>query len=139
MSNETTASVPPARILVIDDEPQIRRFLDISLRSQGYSVELAENGQGGLDALATHGADLVILDQNMPKLTGTECLQKIKMTLRLMHIPVIMYSTGGDVSDRMSAQRFGAFKYLIKPKSLQESKAVIRDIVHEVSAHLANS
>jgi DNA-binding response OmpR family regulator len=51
----------PARVLVIDDEPQIRRFLDISLRAQGYRVELAETGAAGLAALATRGSDPVIL------------------------------------------------------------------------------
>ncbi|MGN6521317.1 MAG: response regulator, partial [Dokdonella sp.] len=55
------ANAAAARILVVDDEPQIRRFLDISLRAQGYRVETAADGAAGLAALATHGADLVIL------------------------------------------------------------------------------
>ena len=60
--HDATTATSPARVLVIDDEPQIRRFLDISLRAQGYQVLQAATGEEGLTALALQGADLVILD-----------------------------------------------------------------------------
>ena len=72
---EPSATAP--RILVIDDEPQIRRFLDISLRAQGYAVEMADTGQSGLEALARHGADLVILDLGLPDLDGQHVLREL--------------------------------------------------------------
>ena len=67
--NESTASAPAARILVIDDEPQIRKFIDISLRSQGYATLLAGTGREGLTLLASKGADLVVLDLGLPTRT----------------------------------------------------------------------
>ena len=63
-----------ARILVVDDEPQIRKFLDISLRAQGYEVELAATGHEGLDLLATRGAELVVLDLGLPDRDGRDVL-----------------------------------------------------------------
>ena len=65
-ANEATSSC--ARILIIDDEPQIRRLLDISLRAQGYEVQQAEDGTRGLLSLAQKGADLVLLDIGLPDL-----------------------------------------------------------------------
>ena len=55
VSPDSASAAQPARVLVVDDEPQIRRFLEISLRAQGYQVEVAETGQAGLAALATRG------------------------------------------------------------------------------------
>ena len=76
-----TAPAPctaPARVLVIDDEPQIRKFLEISLRAQGYAVDLADTGQGGLDALAVRGADLVVLDMGLPDRDGHAVLHELR-------------------------------------------------------------
>jgi two-component system KDP operon response regulator KdpE len=72
---------------VIDDEPQIRRFLEISLRAQGYAVMEAETGQQGLEALATHGADLVILDLGLPDMDGHAVLQSLR---QWSQVPVIV-------------------------------------------------
>ena len=76
-----------AQIVVIDDEPQIRRFLDISLRAQGYKVALAANGREGLDVLAVHGADLVVLDIGLPDMDGHEVLRELR---GWSQVPVIM-------------------------------------------------
>ncbi len=126
MSNETTASVPPARILVIDDEPQIRRFLDISLRSQGYGVELAENGKGGLSALATHGADLVILDLGLPDLDGHEVLRTLR---EWSQVPVIMLTVRAGEAEKVSALDSGANDYVTKPFGIQELMARVRNLL----------
>ena len=71
-------SASPARVLVIDDEPQIRKFLDISLRAQGYRVVLAANAQEALVSLATQGADMVILDIGLPDKDGHEVLKELR-------------------------------------------------------------
>ena len=69
-----------ARILVVDDEPQIRRFLDIGLRAQGYRVALAATGAAGLAELATQGADLVILDLGLPDRDGHAVLADLTVS-----------------------------------------------------------
>jgi CheY-like chemotaxis protein len=71
-------AVAPARVLVIDDEPQIRRFLDIGLRAQGYAVRLAETAGEGLQALALEGADLVVLDMGLPDRDGMDALRELR-------------------------------------------------------------
>lgn len=73
-----TPAIPPARVLVIDDEVQIRRFLDISLRAQGYATAQAASGGEGLRALAGEGADLVILDIGLPDMEGHEVLAELR-------------------------------------------------------------
>ena len=83
------AGTPPARVLVIDDEPQIRRFLDISLRAQGLATLLAEDGRSGLAALAGGAVDLVILDLGLPDLDGHEVLARLR---QVWTVPVIVLS-----------------------------------------------
>ncbi|MDR2216677.1 MAG: response regulator, partial [Nevskiaceae bacterium] len=73
--HDTKPTVPGAQVLVIDDEPQIRKFVDISLRSQGYRTLLAETGEHGLSLLASKGADMVILDLGLPDHDGKDVLK----------------------------------------------------------------
>ena len=83
--NVSTSSM--TNVLIIDDETQIRKFLDIALRAQGYKTLLAENGQKGLELLALQGADLIILDLGLPDLDGLEVLSELRAW---SHVPVIV-------------------------------------------------
>ena len=94
------ASAPAPRILVIDDEPQIRKFLEISLRAQGYAVALAENGEAGLTALATQGADLVMLDIGLPGRDGHDVLRELR---GWSQVPVIMLTVRADEAEKVAA------------------------------------
>lgn len=71
-------SAPAPRVLVIDDEPHIRKFIDISLRSQGYRTLLAATGQEGLSMLAGKGADIVVLDLGLPDRDGEDVLKELR-------------------------------------------------------------
>jgi two-component system KDP operon response regulator KdpE len=117
---ETTS---PARVLVIDDEPQIRRFLDISLRAQGYTVLQAGKGQSGLEALATEGADLVILDLGLPDLDGHTVLQSLR---QWSQVPVIVLTVRADEAEKVAALDAGANDYVTKPFGVQELMARVR-------------
>ena len=119
-------SAPPQRILVIDDEPQIRRFLDISLRAQGYVVELAADGGAGLAALATHGADLVILDIGLPDRDGHEVLRELR---QWSQVPVIMLTVRAGESEKVAALDAGANDYVTKPFGIQELMARVRGLL----------
>ena len=122
----SAVSVPPARVLVIDDEPQIRKFLDISLRAQGYRVELAANGEDGLAALAMHGADLVILDIGLPDRDGHEMLREIR---QWSQVPVIMLTVRADESGKVATLDGGANDYVTKPFGVQELMARVRSLL----------
>ncbi|QLQ27211.1 MAG: response regulator transcription factor [Pseudoxanthomonas sp.] len=120
------ASAPPPRILVIDDEPQIRRFLDISLRAQGYVVALAESGRAGLAELAAHGADLVVLDIGLPDLDGHDVLAELR---QWSQVPVIMLTVRDGEAEKVAALDGGANDYVTKPFGVQELMARIRSLL----------
>jgi two-component system KDP operon response regulator KdpE len=135
MSNLTdptlSASVPPARVLVIDDEPQIRKFLDISLRAQGYSVFLAATGTEGLTALATQGAELVILDIGLPDKDGHEVLKELR---QWSQVPVIMLTVRAGEVEKVAALDAGANDYVTKPFGVQELMARLRALLRQHAA-----
>lgn len=125
-TGQPSQSTPPARVLVIDDEPQIRRFLEISLRSQGYAVDLAEDGRKGLDALAVRGADVVILDMGLPDRDGLDVLSDIRQWSR---VPVIVLTVRSGESEKVAALDAGANDYVTKPFGVQELMARIRALL----------
>jgi two-component system, OmpR family, KDP operon response regulator KdpE len=121
----------PARILVVDDEPQIRKLLEISLRAQGYAVRLAEDGQTGLNALATDGADLVVLDIGLPDRDGHEVLRELR---QWSNVPVIMLTVRAGEAEKVAALDAGANDYVTKPFGVQELMARIRALLRAAAA-----
>lgn len=114
------------QILVIDDEPQIRKFLDIALRAQHYKTLLADSGQTGLALLASQGADLVILDLGLPDLDGQEVLKELRLWSQ---VPVIILSVRADENEKVALLDAGANDYVTKPFSIEELMARIRVIL----------
>ncbi|GAA4114342.1 response regulator [Knoellia locipacati] len=111
------------RILVVDDDPTIRRTLRINLRARGYEVE--EVGSGA-DALATHAdapADLVVLDLGLPDLDGVEVLRRIRSRSQ---VPVVVLSARHQSDDKVEALDEGADDYVTKPFGMDELMARIR-------------
>ena len=121
-------TAPPARILVVDDEPQIRRFLEISLRSQGYAVDEAASGREGLERLATRGADLVVLDLGLPDMEGHEVLRELRQWSR---VPVIVLSVRASEAEKVRALDGGANDYVTKPFGIQELMARVRGLLRD--------
>lgn len=119
--SETSAQ--PVRILVIDDEPQIRRFLDISLRSQGYAVRLAATGSEGLALLAAEGAELVVLDLGLPDMDGQDVLRSLRAWST---VPVLVLSVRAEERGKVAALDIGANDYVTKPFGTPELMARIR-------------
>ncbi|WP_426804858.1 response regulator transcription factor [Stenotrophomonas sp. SrG] len=118
--------VPPARVLVIDDEAQIRRFLDISLRAQGYRVLQAATGQAGLELLVGEGADLVILDIGLPDMEGHQMLAELR---QWSQVPVIMLTVRASETEKVLALDNGANDYVTKPFGTQELMARVRALL----------
>lgn len=116
-------SGPAPRVLVIDDEPQIRKFVDISLRAQGYRTELADTGGQGLAVLASKGADLVILDLGLPDMDGREVLIELR---QWSPVPVIVLTVRADEAEKVALLDAGANDYVTKPFGIEELMARIR-------------
>lgn len=111
------------RILVVDDEIRIARFIELELKYEGYDVEVRYNGREGLAALKEIPFDLVILDVMMPDLSGIEVLRRVRQN---SDIPVIMLTAKGETMDKVMGLDFGADDYLTKPFEIEELLARIR-------------
>jgi two-component system, OmpR family, KDP operon response regulator KdpE len=104
-------------VLVVDDEPQIRRALRTSLEAHGYEVATVGTGEQGVVGVAERGPDLVLLDLGLPDLDGTEVLRRIR---GFSDVPVIVVSVREDQSDKVAALDAGADDYVTKPFGMEE-------------------
>jgi two-component system KDP operon response regulator KdpE len=111
------------RVLVIDDEPPIRRFLRTALAAHDYTVMEASTGEEGLTAAASHRPDLIILDLGLPDVDGIEVTKRLR---EWATIPIIILSVRGQETDKVSALDAGADDYLTKPFGIGELLARIR-------------
>ncbi len=114
----------PIRILVIDDEPPIRKLLRMGLSSQGYHILEAPDGRAALDLLGREKLDLVILDLGLPDMKGHELLRVIRE--RDENIPVVVLSSRGDEAGKVEAFDLGADDYVTKPFGMNELLARLR-------------
>jgi len=112
------------RILVVEDEERIAHFLQKGLRSNGYAVSVAPNGQEALAFIRTGEFDLMILDVGLPDIDGFEVLQRLRARDR--QIPVIVLTARDAVSDRVAGLEGGADDYVTKPFSFEELLARVR-------------
>jgi len=119
-------TAPQPRVLVIDDEAQIRTFLRIALASQGYDVVESETGRDGLTELATRGADLVVLDLGLPDIDGLAVLRELRTASA---VPVIVLSVRADEGMKVAALDAGANDYVTKPFGIQEFMARVRGLL----------
>lgn len=111
------------RVLVVDDEPQIRRVLRVSLTAQGYEVYDAKTGEEALGALRDQRYDLVLLDVNMPGMGGLEACREIRKT---SEVAIIMLTVRNSEQDKVAALDAGADDYITKPFGTPELLARIR-------------
>jgi two-component system, OmpR family, KDP operon response regulator KdpE len=126
-------SATPLRILVIDDEPPIRKLLRMGLSTQGYQILEAPNGKSAL-ALLSQGPDLVILDLGLPDIQGHELLRMIRA--RNESVPIVVLSSRGDEIGKVQALDFGADDYVTKPFGMDELLARMRAALrHQLQIH----
>jgi two-component system KDP operon response regulator KdpE len=117
-------------VLVVDDEPQIRRSLRVALRANGYEVEEAATGETALDQVATRPPALVILDLSLPDLDGVEVCRRLR---EWTQVPVIILSANGEDEAKVRALDEGADDYVTKPFSVQELLARMRVAVRRAA------
>ena len=112
-----------AKILIVEDEKKIARFLELELNHEGYEVLTAFDGRSGLDTAMEADPDLLILDLMLPELSGIEVCRRLRHT---SDVPIIMLTAKDDVSDKVMGLDMGADDYVTKPFAIEELLARIR-------------
>jgi two-component system KDP operon response regulator KdpE len=127
-------SAAPLRILVIDDEPPIRKLLRVGLSAHGYQIVEASNGKMALDRLSEQAPDLVILDLGLPDMEGHELLRT--MRTRNDSVPIVVLSSRDDETGKVQALDSGADDYVTKPFGMDELLARMRAALrHQLQIH----
>jgi two-component system response regulator MprA len=116
--------MPPAQLLIVDDDPELRRFLAGELEADGYSTASAGTGQEGLSCIRANAWDLVLLDWTLPDFSGVEVCRRMRASG--ITTPVLMLTARDAVSERVEALDAGADDYLTKPFSIEELLARVR-------------
>ena len=111
------------KILIVEDEQKIARFLELELKYEGYEVDIANNGRTGLDKAKDSSVDLIILDLMLPGLSGIELCRRLRQS---SDVPVIMLTAKDDISDKVMGLDIGADDYMTKPFAIEELLARIR-------------
>ena len=111
------------KILIVEDEEAIARFVELELRHEGYGVEKAADGRAGLEKALSGEYDLVLLDIMLPELSGMEVIRRLR---RESQVPVIMLTARDTVMDKVSGLDMGADDYITKPFAIEELLARIR-------------
>lgn len=123
-------AAPLPRVLVVDDEPQIRRALATNLRARGYVVDLAEDGEHALQLAADHRPDVVILDLGLPGIDGLDVIAGLRGWTQ---VPIVVLSVRDNESDKVAALDAGADDYVTKPFGMSELLARLRAATRRVA------
>lgn len=112
-----------AKILIVEDESKIARFIELELKYEGYEVAIAADGRSGLEKGLNKDIDLILLDIMLPGLSGIEVCRRIRME---SSVPIIMLTAKDDVTDKVAGLDIGADDYMTKPFAIEELLARIR-------------
>src|SRR5688572_25904611 len=119
----------PPRLLVVDDNETNRDILDARLRTQGYEILQAADGEEAIAAVADHNPDLILLDVMMPKLDGIEACRILKANPNLPFIPIVLVTAKADSKDIVAGLDAGADEYLTKPVDQSALLARVRSML----------
>jgi heavy metal response regulator len=119
------------RILVIEDEPKVARFLERGLKQQAYAVDVADNGEDGLQLATDHDYDLIVLDVMLPGRDGFGVLRELRAARRATR--VLMLTARDGLADRVRGLDLGADDYLVKPFDLDEFLARVRALLRRAA------
>jgi len=124
-----------SRILIVEDERKIARFLALELQHEGYQVDTAYDGRSGLEKATEGNPDLIVLDLMLPELSGIEVCRRVRHD---SDVPIIMLTAKDDVSDKVMGLDMGADDYMTKPFAIEELLARIRVALRKPRANAAN-
>ncbi len=122
--------VDPVRLLIVEDEADLRRTLEKALREEGYAVDAAEDGEEGLYKAVTWTYDAIVLDVMLPLMDGWQVLERLR---RSSKTPVLMLTARDSIRDRVRGLDLGSDDYLVKPFSLVELLARIRALIRRTA------
>jgi len=125
-----------AKILIVDDDADIRDVLKLTLSEENYEIVEASDGEQALNIVNNSPPDLVLLDYKIPRVDGREVCRRIKKDLLLRHLPIIMVTGKGDISDKVDGIEAGADDYIVKPFEPKELLARIRMILRHTERDL---
>jgi len=124
------------RILLVEDEEKLARFVELELCHEGYKVTKAFNGRDGFDLATSGDFDLILLDIMLPVLNGMEVLRRLRKT---SNIPVIMLTARDETMDKVAGLDLGADDYITKPFAIEELLARIRAVLRKREAATTNN
>jgi len=126
----------PLRILIADDDPDIRDVLKLTLSEENYEIIEASDGEEALKIIQSKPVSLALLDYKMPRIDGRQLCGLIKKDLLLRHLPIIMVTGKGEVSDKVGGIEAGADDYIVKPFEPKELLARIKMILRRTTSDL---
>lgn len=124
------------KILIVDDDDEIRELLEFDLSKSGYSTTVANNGLDGLNIALNNDFDIVLLDVMMPKMNGFQVCHNIKMVKP--DLPILLLTAKGTIQDKTQGFNLGADDYLVKPFDIQEVLLRVRALLRRSSSHKNN-
>ncbi len=111
------------RVLIVEDEVKLSRFIELELKHEGYSVDIANDGRAGLTMFKENSYDMILLDLMLPEINGMELIRRVRLESQ---VPVIMITAKADVMDKVSGLDSGADDYITKPFAIEELLARMR-------------
>lgn len=118
-----------AKILIVDDEPNLLRLMGYALQAEGYDILVAKNGEEALNKLQVEEVDLVILDVMMPDMSGIDVCKRLRSSSKAATLPIIMLSARAQVTDKIKGLEAGADEYLTKPIDREEMVARVKALL----------
>lgn len=125
-----------SKVLIVEDEENLAKFVGLELKHEGYEVETVLDGRSGLDAALENNYDAILLDLMLPELNGLEVARRLRETKKT---PIIMMTARDSVIDRVSGLDYGADDYLVKPFAIEELLARIRSLLRRIAIETESS
>lgn len=125
-----------SKILIIEDEKNLARFVELELKHEGYETEVHFNGRTGLEAALAEDWDAILLDLMLPELNGLEVCRRVR---QMKNTPIIMMTARDSVIDRVSGLDHGADDYIVKPFAIEELLARLRALLRRISIEGENN
>ena len=125
-----------SKVLIVDDEENLAKFIGLELKHEGYEVETVLDGRSGLDSALENNYDVILLDLMLPELNGLEVARRLRESKKT---PIIMMTARDSVIDRVSGLDYGADDYLVKPFAIEELLARIRSLLRRIAIETESS